>query len=132
MIRFLIRLLIYFLAALFGLWVADIVLGDNFSISGGLTYLYVAGIFAILQAILSPLIDKMVSKNASAFTGGVGLISAFVALFITNLVFSSGLQVSGGLTTWILATLLIWLAGAIAAFVLPFFLVKKVVDDRRG
>jgi len=127
MIRFLIRTAIFFLSALVGLAVADLIL-DGFRIDVG-SYIFVAVIFALLQGILSPLILKMVHKNANAFIGGVGLVSTFVALFITNII-SDGLTITG-VSTWILATLIVWLAGAIAAFLLPFFMVKRVADERR-
>lgn len=128
MIRFLIRTAIFFASALIGLWAADMILA-------GLTvdakaYIPVAIIFALIQAILAPLIFKGVHRNASAFTGGVGIISTFVALFITNLLVG-GLNVDG-FTTWILAALIIWLAGAIAAFLLPLVFAKKLVDERRN
>lgn len=128
MIRFLIRTLIFFLSALVGLFVADLLLPDM--TVDGKSYFFVAIIFALLQAILSPLILKMVHRNASAFTGGVGLISTLVALIITALI-SDGLAISG-ITTWILAALIVWLAGAIAAFILPLILVKKAVEERRN
>jgi uncharacterized membrane protein YvlD (DUF360 family) len=130
MIRFLIRTAIYFLSAFIGIIAADLILAD-FSVSGWTSYVWVAIIFALVQAILSPLIGNMVSKNASAFSGGVGIVSSLVALAITNLV-SSSLTVTGGIGTWILAALIVWVFGAIAAFVLPFFLVKKAVDERRA
>jgi len=130
MIRFLIRLVIYFIAAFVGIVAADVIL-SNFSVSGWITYLWVAAIFAVVQAILSPLIDQLVSRNAAAFSGGVGILSTLAALVITNIA-SSSLTVSGGIVTWILAALIIWVFGAIAAFVLPFFLVKKVVNERRN
>ncbi len=128
MIRFLINTAIFFLSALVGLAVADLLL-DGFSIAIT-SYIFVAIIFALIQAILSPLILKGVHKNANAFIGGVGLISTFVALFITSII-SEGLKITG-LSTWILATLIVWLAGAIAAFILPFFLAKKVVEENRS
>ena len=98
--------------------------------SGFTAYVVVAVIFAVIQAILSPLIFKMVVKNASAFSGGVGLISTFVALLITVLL-TAGLTING-VTTWILATLIVWLFTAIAAFLLPFLVVKRVVEERRS
>jgi uncharacterized membrane protein YvlD (DUF360 family) len=128
MIRFLIRTAVFFASALIGLLVADLVL-SGLSVDGK-SYLSVAIIFALLQAILSPLILKMTVKNGSAFTGGVGIISTFVALFLTSLI-SSGLSISGA-STWILAALIVWLAGAIAAFVLPFLVLKKVVENNRA
>ncbi len=44
---------------------------------------------------------------------------------------SDGLSISGT-TTWILATLIVWLAALLAALILPVFLVKKTVDNRRA
>ena len=130
MVRFLIRTAIYFLSALVGIIAADLILAD-FSVSGWTSYVWVALIFAVVQAILSPLIGNIVSRNASAFSGGVGIVSSLVALAITNIA-SSSLTVSGGITTWILAALIVWVFGAIAAFVLPFILVKRAVSDRRS
>lgn len=128
MIRFLIRMAIYFLAAFIGIIVANILL-EGMTVNTK-SYFSVAIIFAIIQAILSPLISNVAEKNAPAFMGGIGLLSTFVALFITNIALS-GITVSG-FSTWILASLIIWLVTAIAAFILPFFLVKKVVNERRN
>jgi hypothetical protein len=128
MIRFLIRTAVFFLSALIGLFVADMLLSD-LSVDGS-SYILVAIIFALIQAIVSPLMFKMVHKNASAFTGGVGLISTLAALIITSII-TSGLTITG-LSTWILAALIVWLAGAIAAFLLPFLLVKRAVEERRA
>ena len=129
MIRFLINMAVYFASALIGIIAADAILPD-FTVSGFTAYVVVAVIFAVIQAILSPLIFKMVVKNASAFSGGVGLISTFVALLITVLL-TAGLTING-VTTWILATLIVWLFTAIAAFLLPFLVVKRVVEERRS
>jgi uncharacterized membrane protein YvlD (DUF360 family) len=128
MIRFLIRTAVFFASALIGLLVADLVL-SGLSVDGE-SYLSVAIIFALIQAVLSPLILKMTLTNGSAFTGGVGIISTFAALLITSWI-SDGLTISGA-STWILAALIVWLAGAIAAFVLPFFVLKKVVENNRA
>jgi len=128
MIRFLLNTLVYFLAALIGLIAADLLL-SGFSVSGVTGYVVVALIFGVIQAILSPLVGKMVQKNASAFQGGVGILSVLLTLVLTNLL-SSDLSVDG-LSTWILAALIIWLFAALAAFILPFFLVKRAVQERR-
>ncbi len=128
MIRFLINLVVYFASALVGIVAADLLLSD-FSVTGWISYVWVAVIFALIQAILSPLINSMVRKNASAFAGGVGLISTFVALLITNIATSS-LTITGA-STWVFATLIVWLFTAIAAFILPFLVVKRVVNERR-
>jgi uncharacterized membrane protein YvlD (DUF360 family) len=128
MIRFLISTAIFFMSALFGLFVADMLLSDL--TVDAMSYVVVAIIFALIQAILSPLIFKMVHKNASAFSGGVGIISTLVALVITDLLVS-GFNISGA-TTWILAALIVWLAGAIAAFLLPYLFLKRAVTEHRA
>lgn len=128
MIRFLINTAIFFASALVGLFVADLLLPDL--TVDGMSYVFVAIIFALIQAILSPLIFKLVHRNASAFQGGVGIVSTLVALIITSLI-SPGFDING-LTTWILAALIVWLAGAIAAFILPAIFVKKAVAERRA
>ena len=47
---------------------------------------------------------------------------------ITDLV-SDGLSISG-LTTWVLATIIIWLVTILAAVLLPMFLFKELLEDR--
>ena len=127
MIRFLINTAVFFASALIGIIAANAIL-DGFTVNGATGYVTVAIIFALIQAILSPLILKTVHKNASAFTGGVGIISTLVALILTNLL-TDDLTIDG-LSTWILAALIVWLFTAIAAFLLPFLVVKKAVDER--
>jgi len=37
-----------------------------------------------------------------------------------------------GVTTWVLATLIVWLAALLAGLLLPVILVRRAVDDRRS
>lgn len=129
MIRFLIRTAIYFAAAFIAIIVADLVL-SGFSVAGLWSYIVVALIYGVIQAILEPFIHQVTRASAPMFTGGVGIISAFVALGLTNLI--SGALTIDGITTWILAAVIVWLAGALAAFVLPLIFVKNRVQERRS
>ena len=129
MIRFLINTAVFFASALIGIIAADAIL-DGFSVDGATGYVTVAIIFALIQAILSPLIMKTVHRNASAFTGGVGIISTLVALILTNLL-TSDLTIDG-LSTWILAALIVWLFTAIATFLLAYLFVKNRADERKA
>lgn len=129
MIRFLIRTAIFFAAAFIGIIVADLVL-SGFTVANVWSYVTVALIYGVIQAVISPLIGQATERNAGAFTGGVGIISAFVALGVTNLI--SGALTIDGLGTWLAAAVLVWLAGAIAAFVLPLIFVKNRVEERRS
>jgi Mycobacterial 4 TMS phage holin, superfamily IV len=82
-------------------------------------------IFSVAQAILAPFIAKMANRYASAFLGGIGLVSTLVALILASL-FSSGLRISG-VGAWIGATVVVWLVSAAATMLLPMLLIKKKV-----
>lgn len=128
MMRFLIAVVIFLAAAAVGLFVADLVL-DDFSVTWT-GFIQTVVIFALIQAIVSPLMFNLTRKYASAFIGGVGLLATYVALLITSLIGDS-LTITG-LSTWIAAVVIVWLAAAIAAWVLPFIFVKKKVARARS
>ena len=129
MIRFLFNLVVYFVSALVGIIVADLIF-PGFSVNVGFSYFVVAAIIALIQANQSPLVRSLTERKAGAFMGGVGLISTFVSLLLTSLI--SGYFTIDGIGTWFGATVVVWLFGAIAAFILPFFLVKRAVKDARN
>ncbi len=125
--RFLLNAVIFLGSAALGLWVAWMLIdGFTLSVSG---LIIAAVIFALLQALLSPFIFKMTHKYASAFTGGVGLLSTFVALWITTLI-SSDLEIKG-VTDWVLGVIVVWLVTALATWLLPMFLLKEAVENRK-
>jgi len=128
MIRFLINLGVYFVSALIGIIVADLIF-PGFQVKVGISYLVVAGIFAIIQAVHSPLVGSLTRRKAQAFMGGVGLISTFIALWLTSLI--SGYFTIDGIGTWIGATVDVWLFGALAAFLLPILVVRRIVKENR-
>ena len=129
MIRFLIRLVIWFLAALIGIIAADLLL-SGFSVSGWTSYVFVAAIYAVIQSLIAPLMNQYIERNAKMFMGGVGIFSTLIALIVTNLI--SGALTISGIGTWIAAAIIVWLFGALAAWILPFFIVKRVVNERRA
>lgn len=127
MIRFLVNTAIFLGSAALGLWVTALVI-DGFSANWeGL--LIAVLIFAAAQALLSPFIFKMTTKYANAFLGGVGLLSTFVALWVTTLV-SNGLTIDG-VSAWVLGTILVWLVTALATWLLPMIFLKNAVEERR-
>ena len=129
MIRFLINAAIFLGSAVLGLWLADVVLED-FSLSFS-SLLIAAIIFAVIQAILSPFFFKMTSTHAGAFLGGVGLISTFVSLWLTSLIVDD-LSVTGGWTTWLFATLIVWLVTAFATWLLPLIFLRNRRQERKA
>lgn len=126
MIRFLIRVLIFIASAAVGLWVASLLLDDFVVTTSG--FIIAVVIFAVAQSLLQPFILKMSMRYATAFTGGVGLLSTFAALLITTLV-SDGLEITG-VSTWIIGTLVVWLVTAIATLLLPLWWLKDRRDSK--
>lgn len=126
MIRFLLRIVLALLGNALGLWIASLVL-DDMSIRGTAFVLAVV-IFTVLTAVLQPLITKIAMQNAPALQGSSALVTTLLALVITDLV-SDGLSISGAIT-WLLATIIVWLATMLAAVLLPMFLFKELLNDR--
>ncbi|KAA1422363.1 hypothetical protein FE697_014510 [Mumia zhuanghuii] len=123
MIRLLLNLLISLVACAIGIVVAGWLLDDMTVSTGGFVTAVV--VFAIAQMILSPFILKVAATNAQAFVGGVGIVSTLVALFIATLV-GDGISIDG-VSTWILAALIVWLVTAVASLLVPFILIKMGV-----
>ena len=126
MIRLLIGAAIRLLANAIGLLVAAAVLPDM-TIDGA-AFIIAIVIFTVVEVITDPLMTKIAVEKAPALRGGVALITTFVGLIVTTLI-SSGLQISG-FTTWLAATVIVWLAALVAGLILPLFMVKKAVDER--
>jgi hypothetical protein len=127
MIRFLISAAVWLGASAVGLIIAVIALPDmSIDVT---SFIEIVVIFAILQALLTPFMMKMAAGQARALLGGAGLFATLIALIITKLI-SSGLHITG-LGTWVLAAVIIWIAGMIASWLLPFLLVRNAVDNSR-
>ena len=127
MIRLLVRTLIFFASSAIGLIVADLLLDDmSVSASG---FLITLAIFAVLQTVIAPFIARVTARNAAALLGGAGLISTFIALAVATVVGDS-LQISG-VSTWLVATVIVWLATALATLLIPLILVKARVQAAR-
>lgn len=129
MIRLLIRMAIFLVSAALGLLVAAWLVDGVEVTAGG--FIVAVVLFAVIQSILAPFIAKVTAKNASALLGGVGLLSTFVALWLTTLIGDS-LTIDGGVSTWLIATLIVWLATALATLLLPIILVKAGVEAARA
>lgn len=123
----LIRIGIHLLANAVGLIVAAWVL-EGMTITGP-AFVVAVVIFTAVEVVADPLVTKAAIRSVPALRGGVALVTTFLGLLITTWL-SSGLQISG-VSTWLLATLIVWLAALIAALVLPVFLVKNAADERR-
>ena len=129
MARVLVRALIFVGAAALGLLVASLLIdGVSVTFSG---FVITAVIYAVVQSIVSPLLQKVAMAHARVFLGGIGLVSAFVALLVASLIGSS-LTITGGAGPWVLAALVVWLVTAIATLLLPIALVRAGVESARS
>jgi putative membrane protein len=128
MVRWLISIAIHLGANAIALWIADLVL-DDMSIEWS-AFLIAVVIFTIVEVIADPLITKVALTSAPALRGSVALIVTFIGLVLTALI-TDGLNIDG-VSTWILATIIVWLGGLLAGLILPAIFVKRAVDDEPG
>ena len=85
--------------------------------------------FTVIVVVATPLLVKISLKNVPQMAGGVALVATLVGLFGAAML-SDGLTITG-LTTWILAPLIVWLTSLIAGLVLPLILFKKVLEKKQ-
>jgi uncharacterized membrane protein YvlD (DUF360 family) len=126
-IRLIVRMLIALVANAVGLLVAAAVLdGMHMSVGG---FILDVIIFTVVFALLQPFLAAQFRRSRLAALGGTALIATFIALVITVLV-SGGLSIDGA-GTWIAATVIVWVASLLAAFILPFLGLKRFLENRR-
>ena len=127
MVRALISIGLHTAANAIGLLVATLVL-DDMSLTAAAFVLEVA-IFTAVEFVAQPAIVKLAIRHAEFLMGGTALISTFVALVVTAWL-SDGLRING-VTTWILATLIVWLTAILAGLLLPALFMKKAATEAR-
>lgn len=128
MVRLLARAALSVLGAAIGLIAAALLL-DDFELRAGGFVLTVL-IFAGVHVLVSPLARQVALTKAPALIGSTALVATLVALLVTNLLRSS-ISIRG-LSTWVLATIVIWATSLAASVVLPLVLFKKVLAEERG
>ncbi|WP_099022120.1 phage holin family protein [Mycolicibacterium palauense] len=121
MVRFLLSTAVFLGSSALGLLAAALLVpGVSVSVTG---FVFVVVVFALAQALLSPLFARMADRYASALLGGIGVVSTLVALILAS-VLTEGLTITG-IGSWIAATVVVWLVTALATVLLPL-----VVFDR--
>jgi uncharacterized membrane protein YvlD (DUF360 family) len=124
-IRFLVRTAIMLLANAVGLIVASLVLdGVDIDATG---FIVAVVIFTVVFALMLPFMASQLRRKGSSALGGVALIATFIALVVTSLV-TDGLSISG-IGNWLGATVIVWAAALLAAFILPFLGLKKYLAE---
>ncbi len=127
MIRFLIAIVVQLLSNALGLIVAAQVL-DDVTLTAS-AFIVAVVVFTVVYAIAQPFFTQMALSYVPALRGGVALVATLVGLLITAWV-TDGLSISGA-TTWIAATVIVWIVSLIGVLLLPLILVKKKVDENR-
>jgi putative membrane protein len=126
MIRLLIATGIQLLANAVGLLVAASVL-DDMEVSGT-AFVIAVIVFTVVYALAQPFLTQVAMSRVPALRGGVALVATLVGLVVTAAL-SDGLSISG-LTTWFLATVIVWFVALVGVLLLPLVLVKRSVQDR--
>jgi len=128
MIRLLVSAVIYLVANAIGLLVANALL-DDMSVDGS-AFVIAVLIFTGVEVLVQPLITQIAVKNVNALVGSSALIATLIGLIVTVAV-SDGLDISG-LSTWVLATIIVWAAALLAGFILRAIFVKRAVGGARS
>lgn len=128
MVRFFANFAISLVANAIGLLAASAFL-SGFSVEG-ISFAVAVAIFTLSTVILGPFILSMALKNATFLVGGIALVTTLVGLIVTNLV-TDGISISG-LSTWVVATLIIWVFSVVANLVLPLFLFKNIIRAKKS
>ena len=126
MLKFFARTALSLLANALALLVASVLL-TGFAING-LAFVVAVFIFTASTTILEPLITKIATQNAPYLLGGIALVTTFVGLLVTMLI-TDGLRITG-IGTWVMATLITWLATVVGSLILPRFLFKEVLGSK--
>lgn len=129
MLRLIATMVLELLANAIGLAAAYWILRPDFTIDV-IGFLIVVAIFTVVRFILAPLMMKLSILYARALMGACALVTIFVALLVTSLL-SSHLTITGA-TTWVFATLIVWLFGMFAMLLLPLVIFKKTLAAARN
>ncbi len=126
MVRWLVSAAVHLAANAIGLLIAAAVL-EGMSIDG-IAFVIAVIIFTVVEVIMQPFFTKMAMNSAKALQGGTVLLTTLFGLIVTNLI-SDGLTIRG-LSTWLLATLIVWIGAVIASLLLPVLIAKRAVGEK--
>lgn len=108
--------------------VADQLLEDlSLTVSG---FVLAVALFTLVTVLASPLIRKVAITKAPALLGNTALIATLISLVVTVIV-GDGLAIRG-LTTWVLATVIVWAIALGARMLLPLVIFKQALGRRDG
>lgn len=111
------------IALLVGAWVLP-----DMSVTA-LAFVIAVVVYTVVAVVIDPLIRQIAATRTPVLLGSSALISTLIALIVTSLV-SSGLSIRG-FTTWILATVIVWIVSLVVRMLLPMFVFKKTLAARK-
>ncbi len=127
MVRTLLTGVLYLIANAAGLFLAMLIL-PGFKIDFT-SFVSTVALFSLIEVFISPLLTKISLKNMPALSGGVALVTTFAGLWATSY-FLAGFEI-GGVRNLLLATFIVWLGALLAGVILPMFMFKKYLGNRK-
>lgn len=124
--RLVLSIALQLVANAIGIIVAAAILEDMSLDAGG--FFIAVGVFTLISIVVSPMIRQAAIRRSSAMLGSSALIVSLLALIGTVLL-TDGMMISG-VGTWVLAAVIVWLAGLVATALLPFVIFKRLREDR--
>ena len=124
MIRFLAQITLILLANAAGIIIATIVL-PGFTINA-IGFITSVVSFTTVELLFERFVAKVALRYVPALRGGIALVTTFVGLLLTN-IWTSGLEIQG-ISTWLLAPMIVWLTVVIMGTVLPMVLFKDILQ----
>lgn len=87
-------------------------------------------VFTVAHAVLGPFVLSVAQRYAAPLAGGVGLVSTLLALWIASL-FEGGIEIHG-LTSWLLAPLIVWVITALGGWMFMALFVNRWLKKRES
>ena len=128
MVRQLARTVLALTGDAVGMIVAAAIL-DDMTLNGS-AFVVAVAIFTLAYVVVQPLTVKLALRHSTTLAGGSALLATLIALIVTDLL-SDGLSITGAVT-WLLATLIVWIASLLAGVLLPMVLFKKALGRSTG
>ncbi len=126
MIRLVATAVISIVANAIALVAANLILDDmDLGVSG---FIIAVVVFTVAMVLAEPLTRQVALKSAPALIGSTALVATVLAL-VTTAILSDSLAIRG-LTTWVLATVIVWIIAMAARLLLPAVMFKKVLAQR--
>src|SRR5262245_31213584 len=93
-----------------------------------LGFLIARRIFTVTVTVLTPLCTSRLERRNALAGAGVALLATLVSLIITDIV-SNGVDITG-VGAWVGATLILWGAAVVGAFLLPYLGFRRYFEKR--